>query len=179
MTTTIPAIPDKARRILRTVVQVVLAISSFAPLYPGLVTAFGAPTGSRVALWLGLIGTWLAIVAAVAAWVMSIPGVDRVLTVLGVGSISPRSVQIVLRDAAAQIEPVLEQAGPVLAVLAPETAAPIEKLEDIVDALADPTPVQLEQRAPAATPERSMADEIRAALQAGPSTPAAPAGPTS
>lgn len=140
MTSTIPTVSDRGRRALRTAVQVILAVASFATIYPTLVTAIGAPTGSRLGLWLGIIGVWLTVAAAVVAAVMAVPGVDKVLTVLGVGSISPRSVQVVLRDLAADVEPALEVAAPVIASVAPEVAPVIEKVEDIAAALVDPTP---------------------------------------
>lgn len=143
----IPHISDKGRRALRTFLQVLGAFLSFAVVYPAIVHAIGAPTGSRVELWLATAGSWITIAATVITRLMAIPAVDQVLTLLGVGSIPRGQVQVSLKQ--------LEAAGGAAGADALEqdevaaTAPAIEKLEDIEAALADPAPTPA---APAALP---------------------------
>lgn len=141
---TLPPIADKGRRALRTAVQTALAFATLAGYVPVVEPLFGAPHSSNLAEYAGFAGVWITGTAAIITGIMALPAVDRRLTVLGIGSVAPSRVQIVVREAAETAREVLDVAAPVLKVAAPAAAPEIQSLEDIVDTLAS---------APAAAPE--------------------------
>lgn len=144
---TLPPIADKGRRVLRTVVQTALAFVSLAAYVPVIEPLFGAPHSSNLAEYAAGAGVWITGTAAIITGVMAIPAVDRRLTVLGIGSVAPSRVQIVVREAAETAREVLDVAAPVLKAVEPKVAPEIQSLEDIVDTLAD-APVPAAEPAP-------------------------------
>lgn len=150
--TPIPTVSDKGRRALRTAVQVALAFVSLAAFVPAITPLFGAPHSSNLAEYAAAAGGWITLVAGVIAWLMSLPAVDRILTVLGVGSVPASRVQVVLREIAAEVEAVLPEVAPLIEVVEPAAAPVIEKVEDIAAALSTAQPAPLAPLAPPVVP---------------------------
>lgn len=78
----IPDIADKARRAVRTGIQVALAFGTFAAVYPLIIEAVGAPANSTLGVWLGATVTWVTVAAGIISRIMSIPAVNDVLAKL-------------------------------------------------------------------------------------------------
>lgn len=70
-------IADVWHRVWRTVVQAALAFLTFAPVYPLVVEAVGAPADSTLGVWLAVVGVWVATVAGVITRLMAIPALNR------------------------------------------------------------------------------------------------------
>ena len=76
MSINIPVVSDTARRVARTVLQVIAGFGAFAAVYPLIVSAIGAPKGSNLAVWLAGSAAVVTGIAAVLARVMAIPAVN-------------------------------------------------------------------------------------------------------
>lgn len=74
-----PQIADTAARFFRTVIQAALAVVSFAPVYPLIVSAIHAPAGSKAAALLTVAGVWISAAAGIISRLMAIPAVNTVL----------------------------------------------------------------------------------------------------
>jgi len=79
MNNVVPQVFDTARRVARTVIQAGLAIVSFAPIYPLIVGAIGAPKGSNLAGWLAASVVWVGSIAGAISRIMAIPAVNNLL----------------------------------------------------------------------------------------------------
>jgi hypothetical protein len=80
---TIPQVLDPVVRVLRTVIQVLIAFVSLAPILPLIVSAIGAPAGSQYGVTLTAAAVWVAGVAAAISRIMAIPAVNALLGRIG------------------------------------------------------------------------------------------------
>ncbi|OXN01673.1 hypothetical protein [Bifidobacterium vansinderenii] len=82
----------KGQRVLRTIVQIVIAFALSAPTITAIIDALGIPVDTHIGAFLASIGVATTAIAAAITRVMAIPTVNQWLVSIGLGSVPKDSL---------------------------------------------------------------------------------------